>query len=118
MDVSIEKLFKAVDSKDSVSFASFLTEDAVFRLGNAPAVIGKDLIQETFRALFASVKSLKHELIEVIEQGQTCVVYGNATYTRHDDTILRVPFANVFHMTGWLIKDYWVYIDASELYLP
>jgi hypothetical protein len=38
------------------------------------------------------------------------------TYTRHDGSILTVPFADVFLMAGDKVRDYRVYMDASALY--
>jgi hypothetical protein len=43
-------------------------------------------------------------------------ITGDVTYTRHDGSALEAKFANVFKMEGDLIKEYNIYVDASDLY--
>jgi len=38
------------------------------------------------------------------------------TYTRHDGSVLTVPFANVFEMRGDKIAAYRIYVDNSLLF--
>ena len=44
------------------------------------------------------------------------VCHGTVTYTRHNGTQLRVPFANVFKLKNKRIQDYLIYIDNTRLY--
>jgi hypothetical protein len=38
------------------------------------------------------------------------------TYTRHDGSTLRVPFANVFKVDAGLVAEYLIFVDVSRLY--
>ena len=53
-------LFAAIDAKDAASFVSYLTEDAVFRFGSAPAVQGREAIREAVDGFFAPIAGCRH----------------------------------------------------------
>jgi len=116
MAESIKGLFAAIDASDADSFASFLTDDVQFRFGNAPSVNGKDAAREVVAGFFSSIQSLKHDLVSVDQSNDTVYSHGFVTYTRHDGSTLRVPFANVFNMNGELVKDYLIFVDTLTLY--
>lgn len=65
---------------------------------------------------FASIKSLKHDILVTADTGNVIAAHGYVTYTRHNDTTLRVPVCSVLHMDNGKIKEYFVFIDASQLY--
>ena len=46
----LDRLFKAIDSKDAAQFVSFLAEDGEFRFGNAPAVKGREAGGDSYLA--------------------------------------------------------------------
>lgn len=112
----ITKLFHALDVFDAESFASFLTEDAVFVFGNAEPVHGKGAIREVVAGFFTSIKAFQHELLDTWTLPDTIVCRGVVTYTRHSGSQLRVPFANIFKLRNGLIRDYLIYVDNSQLY--
>ncbi len=112
----IKDLFEAVDSLDADKFVGFLTDDAIFRFANAAPVEGKDSIRSALTGFFSSINGLKHEILEWWEQDGTVICRGEVTYMKKDASEFAVPFANFFKMKGKLIKDYLVYVDASQLY--
>lgn len=112
----VNGLFTAIDAKDTKSFVSFLSEDAVFAMGEAPVINGKGNIEEGVEQFFQSIKSLSHKVEGVIQEGDRVVTPGVVSYTRHDDSVLTVNFCNVYKFDGDKIKDYNVYIDISQLY--
>ena len=65
---------------------------------------------------FNSIKTLEHSVNDVWHTDDAIVSHGIVTYTRHDDSTLTVPFANIFKMKGERIKDYLIFADISELY--
>ena len=87
-------MFAAIDRKDSTVFVGYLTDDAVFRFGSAPAVRGRDAIREAVDGFFE----------------------GEVTYTRLDGTSVTLPFADVFEYEGDQIAEYKIYIDIAPLY--
>ena len=60
----IPTLFQAFDAFDTDTFASFLTNDAVFVLGNADPIMGKIIIRDAVAAFFTTIAAIRHDLIE------------------------------------------------------
>lgn len=112
----VERLFRVIDNKDADGFVSFLTDDAVFTFGNQEPVKGKAAIREAVKGFFESIRALDHDIIETWVHPESVICRGTATYTRHDSSLLSVPFVNVFKMDAELIKEYLIYVDASQLY--
>ena len=113
----LRNLFAAIDAKDVDGFAEFLTPDASFRFGSAPAAAGADAIREAVGGFFTSIKALEHTVTRAFADGSTLFCEGSVTYTRHDDSAVTLPFADVFEMSAdGLITDYKIYMDIAPLY--
>lgn len=111
-----EALFRSIDDQDMESFASILTEDVLFRYGNAPPVQGKSAVVDVVRGFFASIRALRHDIVEAWSLPGVLVCHGVVTYTRHDGSHLTVPFANIMKTDGEQIREYLIFVDASDLY--
>lgn len=109
-------MYKAIDAKSSTGMCEFVSEDAVFKFANLPAVEGKNNIISFLDGFFQSIKAIRHTDIEYRNAGNEWFVNGTVTYTRLNDTQLPVPFAVLLRMRENLIKDYLIFVDASELY--
>ena len=105
-DRDLSDLFAAIDANDAAAFVGFLTDDAAFRFGSAPAV----------EAFFDSIKTCSHTLTSSFGRGSTHFCEGETTYTRHDGSQVTVPFADVFEYDGDLISQYKIYADIAPLY--
>lgn len=116
MKERMNDLFAAIDRRDADGFVAFLTENASFRFGNAPAVIGRDNIRACVSKFFSQIKGLRHCVLEVLECPGKVICEGEVTYTRLDDKQVTLPFADIFRMQGALIADYRIYIDVSPLF--
>jgi limonene-1,2-epoxide hydrolase len=112
----LDRLFAAIDSKETESFLAFLTSDAVFRFGSAPGVKGHDAIREGVDGFFASIAGSRHKLNNVLGDGTTLICEGEVAYRRHNDSEITLPFTNVFELSGKLISHYKIYIDINPLY--
>jgi ketosteroid isomerase-like protein len=111
-----ERIFAVIDAGDAAGFVGFLTPDAEFRFGNAPAVVGGEAIRAAAAGFFSAIASSRHRLLRTWNGAETAVCEGEVTYTRHDGTLLSVPFANVFELRGDKIATYRIYIDNSSLF--
>jgi ketosteroid isomerase-like protein len=111
-----ERIFAVIDAGDAAGFVRFLTPDAQFRFGNAPAVVGGEAIRAAAAGFFSAIASSRHRLLRTWNCAATAVCEGEVTYTRHDGTALSVPFANVFELRGDKIAAYRIYIDNSALF--
>lgn len=112
----INELFKAIDSKDPQAFSSLLAAECRFCFGNMPAVDGVDQIRDFVAGFFDSIDSLTHEIKDswAIPGGVVC--HGLVSYTRHNGTVLSVPFANILMSNASGITDYQIFADTSQLY--
>lgn len=112
------RLFHSIDTNDTHTFASFLTPDALFKFANQEPVVGKEAARQTVAEFLLSIKAIHHDVLDIWEKEGATACHGIVTYTRHDSSQLRVPFANVFKMQEDLIQEYLIYVDASQLYAP
>ena len=112
----VMELFTSIDEKNVEKFLSFLSDDCSFRFGNLPAVQGINGISEFVGGFFGSIESLKHDIsdIWVIAGGAVC--HGIVTYTRHDNSVLSVPFSNIFKSDNGKVNEYLIFADTSQLY--
>jgi ketosteroid isomerase-like protein len=109
-------LFAAIDSNDATAFVGFLTDDAVFRFGSAPAVQGRAAIHNAVAGFFSSIAGCAHAVNTSIRDGETLVCEGEVTYRRHNGSEITLPFADVLEYDGDLIANYKIYMDISPLY--
>jgi len=109
-------VFAAIDRQDTAAFVGFLTDDAVFRFGSAPAVRGREAIQAAVDGFFSTISGLEHKITHTMMRGETQVCEGEVTYTRVDGTQITLPFADIFEYDGSLIASYKIYMDISPLY--
>ena len=112
----LDNLFECIDRKDADGFAAYLTPDGRFRFGSGPVAEGRDAVRAAVSAFFATVAGLEHRLFKAVRDGDTLMMEGEVTYTRHDGSSITLPFANVFEMDGSLVSDYKVYADVAPLY--
>lgn len=116
---TMKKLFNAIDAKDSKKFASFLTEDGLFKWGGLPEVTGRNNIEEFVGNFFQTFISLKHEITNQwdFEGDVSCsFVEGKVTYTLLNHETVAMNFMDVFKYKDNLIQEYYVYADPTELY--
>jgi limonene-1,2-epoxide hydrolase len=112
----LDGLFTSIDAKDTESFLGFLTDEAVFQFGSAPAVQGTENIRAAVDGFFGTIKGSTHALSNTLADGSVLVCEGTVAYRRMDDSELTLPFTNVFELDGDLISHYKIYIDIAPLY--
>jgi ketosteroid isomerase-like protein len=112
----LDDLFAAIDAMDADRFAGFLAPDCTFRFGNLPAVEGRPAVRDFVAGFFGALGGIRHEVVERIESPGRLAMHGFVTYTRKDGSTLRVPFANVFHLDGGLVREYLIFIDNNALF--
>ena len=109
-------MFAAIDAKDTEAFVGYLTEDAVFRFGSAPAVQGRHAIRAAVDGFFGTIAACSHDVQKTLSNGSTLVCEGEVTYRRQNDSELTLPFTDVLEYDGELISHYKIYIDIGPLY--
>ena len=111
-------LFAAIDARDAGAFVSFLTDDALFRFGNAPVLVGPEAIRAAVAGFFAAIQACRHELQATWQGPHSLVCEGLVTYTRLDGRQVVLPFVNVFALREDKISSYRIYIDNAPLFAP
>lgn len=113
--IALPELLAAIDAQDAGKFASFLTEDVVFRYGSSAPVRGRQAVQDYVAGFFGSLDSLSHRLLAEWESGGAVICEGEATYTLPGGKEVTVPFVNVLGMEDSKIKEYKIYVDPTPL---
>jgi len=112
----VNDLLAAIDRMDARAFAAFLTPDARFRFGNSPEIAGREAVQAAVGGFFKALKGVSHSLEDQWSLPDVAICTGIVTYTRHDDSTLTVPFANVLRLRQGGIHDYQIFTDNSALF--
>jgi ketosteroid isomerase-like protein len=112
----LEKIGMVIDAQDSDAFASYFTEDGIFRFGNNDPVQGKQNIRNYVAQFFTLIDNSKHKVINFWEKDDSIVWQGEVLYTRLDVKKVNINFTNILYMKGDLIKEYLIYIDITPLF--
>lgn len=112
----VRELFSALERRDALGFARFLTEDVTYVFGNAPAIHGRNATREMVAVFLEGVAGVQYELERSWVREDSLIVDGHVTYTRQDGMTLTVPFCHVCLRQGDRISDYRAYGNISALY--
>jgi ketosteroid isomerase-like protein len=114
----VARIFADIDSFDPDAFVSHLTEDVVFRFGNAEPVVGRAATREGVAGFFTTIAGLKHHILDSWEVGDTVIVHIDVEYTRHDGRTVTVPNADILVFDGDLAKNWQIFIDLTPVFAP
>ncbi len=112
----LTKIASAIDAKDSDNFASYFTEDGIFRFGNSEPEHGKQNVRNYVAEFFKMIDKSEHKVINFWEKDGSVVWQGEVIYTRLDEKKVNVNFTNILYLNGDLIKEYLIYIDNTPLF--
>jgi len=114
--MNLRAFFAAVDAMDTDGFVSFFAPNAVFRMGNGPAVVGTEAIRQLTAGIFHSIAGIRHEVLEEWRQGQRLLFHGVVTYTMQSGALVSLPFAGILRLRQNLVEEYLVFIDPKPFY--
>ena len=109
-------MYRIVDAMDTPGFVDLFTEDGIFRWANMEPVVGKQNITNFLTGFFQSIKAISHTDLEYWQVPGIRFATGYVNYTRHNNSILRVPFSVILKFNGDLIHEFLIFVDTSELY--
>ena len=112
----IDKLFQSIDAKNADAFAALIAPDGEFCFANLPPVVGRDAVREFVTGFFASIASVSHVVEASWQVADALICQGRVSYTRHNGSVLTVPFANVMRTSPSGFTRYQIYADTSALY--
>jgi hypothetical protein len=113
---NLKEMFTAIDRMQPEEVISFYNEDASYRFGNAPAIVGREAIKEIIRQGNLMIKGIHHNISGWWEENDTTLVEGVIDYTRHDDKVISLPFVSVLRLKNQLCQDVRIYTDISPLF--
>jgi len=115
-DKYIPEMYRMVDAMDTPGFVNLFTADGIFRWANMEPVAGKENITAFLSGFFQSIKAISHTDLEYWQVPGVRFATGYVNYTRHNNSLLRVPFSVILKFKGDLINEFLIFVDTSELY--
>ncbi len=109
-------IFADIDAFDPDKFVAHLTQDAVFRFGNADPVVGRAAVREAVAGFFSTIDGLTHHVLDSWDVGDTTIVRIDVDYRRKDGKSVTVPNADILTFDGDLVRNWQIYIDLAPLY--
>lgn len=113
------EIFATIDRFVPDDFVAHLTEDVVFRFGNADPAVGRDAVRDAVAGFFSSIAGLTHHIQDVWEvEADTTVVRIDVEYRRQDGLTVYTPNLDVLRWRGDLVADWQIVIDVAPVYAP
>jgi ketosteroid isomerase-like protein len=109
-------IFAAIDAFDPDKFVAHLTEDVVFRFGNAEPAVGKAAVKDAVTGFFSTIDGLTHQILNVWDVGDISIAQINVEYVRKDGKHVTVPNADILTYDGDLVSNWQIYIDVAPVY--
>jgi hypothetical protein len=111
------RMFADIERMDAHAWSRYLAPDAVMRWGNEEPIYGRDACEAAAAALYARIKGLRYDLVELWEHGEATIVEANITWIRIDGLELTVPLVTIYRTdANDLISDYRVYTDLAPVF--
>jgi ketosteroid isomerase-like protein len=109
-------IFADIDSLDPDRFIAHLTEDVVFRFGNAEPIVGRAAVREAVAGFFSTIDGLTHHILNVWDVADTTLVQIDVEYRRKDGKTVTVPNADILIYEGDLVGNWQIYIDLAPVF--
>jgi ketosteroid isomerase-like protein len=114
----VKQTFADIDSMNADKFLAHLTEDVVFRFGNADPVAGRPAVREAVTGFWTTINGLHHHLLKSYDVGDTTIAQLDVEYERLDGKSVTVPNLDVLVYDGDLVKNWQIYIDLAPVFAP
>lgn len=112
----VPAIFADIDAFDPDKFVAHLTEDVVFRFGNAEPAVGRAAVREAVAGFFSTIDGLSRHILDVYDVGDTAVARIDVEYKRKDGKSVTVPDADILEFDGDLVRDWQIYIDVAPVF--
>ncbi len=101
---------------DVDAFVALLTPDVVFRIGNQPAIQGREAVRSAITQLFSLMKSIQHRTLGLWAEGDRVALQAEVTFTLTDGREVVLPYMNALRIANSQICDYRIHIDLQPLF--
>ena len=116
MSRDVPAIFADIDAFDPDKFVAHLTEDVVFRFGNAEPAVGRAAVREAVAGFFSGIDGLTHHILDVYDAGDTAIARIDVEYKRKDGKSVTVPNADILEFEGDLVRNWQIYIDVAPVF--
>jgi hypothetical protein len=111
----VSDLYAPVDALSIDGFLEHLTDDVSFRFGNAEPSVGHEAVSEGLTQFYGLIKGMKHNFLEVWENGDNAVLVLDVDYTRLGGDLVRIPAVTLVHRRDGLVDNMQIFIDVAPL---
>jgi len=116
MSRDVTQTFADIDALDPDKFVAHLTDDVVFRFGNADPIRGRESVKEAVAGFFAGIDGMTHHIKKVYDVDDTTVVNIDVEYFRKDGKSVTVPNADILIFEDDLVRDWQIFIDLAPVF--
>ena len=113
-----EDFYAGVDAMDITVVERLCTPDTTVRFANHPPAEGREQVRAALEHVWSTIGGLRHNIKEVIEAGDRCVIEAVVDYTRLDGSVVSIPAATAIERRDGLIATQRIYIDMAPLDAP
>jgi ketosteroid isomerase-like protein len=112
----VKHYYSVVDSMNAEEFTALHTEDVRLRFGNAEAVVGRDTVVQGIVDFWGAIKGLRHNFVQMWDEGDIEIVEALIDYTRHDSKVVTLPCTSILRKRGDLVQDLRIYMDVAPVF--
>jgi ketosteroid isomerase-like protein len=113
-----EDFYAGVDAMDITVVERLCTPDTTVRFANHPPAEGREQVRAALEHVWTTIGGLRHNIKEVTEAGDRCVIEAVVDYTRLDGSVVSIPAATAIERRDGLIATQRIYIDMAPLDAP
>ncbi len=112
----VRRLIAAVELNASEEYVSYFTDDAVYKVGNAAAVVGPESIRRLADSVILLIEKVSHDVKNIWELGDTLICEMELRYLRKDGKTVTVPNLTIVRFEGDRVRSYQACLDASSVF--
>jgi ketosteroid isomerase-like protein len=112
----VKDYFADVDSMDIDAFLKHLSDDVVVKWANSDPYTGKAATADAIGGLYQAIDAMRHEFVNVYEEGAETIVEANVYYTRKDQRQVRVSAMTVLRRRDELVDEVRVFLDTAPVF--
>jgi uncharacterized protein (TIGR02246 family) len=112
-EAMVHDMCAAVDRGDAAKFASFFSDDALYRFGNAEPSRGRAAVLAATEGASTALPWVRHTVEQVAAVGDQLFCRFLIETESPDGTPLALPCVTVIEIAGDEIVDYRVHMDLS-----
>jgi ketosteroid isomerase-like protein len=107
-----------VDNMRMDAYLAALADDVKVTFGNHPPAVGKAQVRDAIGGFWASIKGLKHNFVNVLQDGALTALEARIDYTRKDGRVVTVPCTTIIERRDEKVAAARIYIDLAPVFAP